>query len=99
MGRVEGLENWDLAGVPEQLQVAEVTIFVAYPGLTDELLAQKPAERLKAIAQQMRAGLEAVAATGKLSKWKLLKDANRRGGRFDRVRGEVRVGDIPSIAQ
>ncbi len=99
MSRVEGLENWDLAGVPEQLQVAEVTVFVAYPSLTNELLAQKPAERLKAIAQQMQAGLEAVLATGKLSKGKLLKDSDRRGGRFNRVRGEVKVADIPAIAQ
>jgi hypothetical protein len=97
MSRVEGLENWDLAGVPELLQVAEVTVFVAYPSLTNELLAQKPAERQKAIAQQMQAGLEAVLET--LSKGKLLKDSDRRGGRFNRVRGEVRVADIPAIAQ
>jgi hypothetical protein len=93
--KVEGLENWNLAGVPEQLQVAEVMVFVAYPSLTDELLAQKPAERLNAIAQQMKTGLDDVLATGKLSKGKLLKD----GGRFNRVRGEVRVADIPAIAQ
>lgn len=99
MSRVEGLEKWDLAGVPEQLQVAEVTVFVAYPSLTNELLIQKPAERLKTIAQQMRARLEAISATGKLSKGKLFKDSNRRGGRFNRVRGEVRVADIPAIAQ
>ena len=99
MGRVEGLESWDLTGVPEQLQVAEVTVFAAYPSITDELLSKKPAERRAAIAQQMRAGLEAVVATGKLSKWTLLKDANRRGGRFNRVQGEIRVADIPTIAQ
>lgn len=99
MSRVEGLENWDLARVPEQLQVAGVTVFVAYPNLTDELLAQKSTERLKTIAQQMQAELDAVLATGKLSKGELLKDSTRRGGRFNRVRGEVRVANIPAIAQ
>jgi hypothetical protein len=99
MSRVEGLENWELTGVPKQLQVAEVTVFVVYPSITDELLSKKPAERLEAIAQQMRAGLNAVVETGKLSKWKLLKDSNRRGGRFNRVQSEVRVADISAIAQ
>jgi hypothetical protein len=99
MSRVEGLENWNLTGVPEQLQVAEVAVFVVYPGITDELLSKKPAERLEAVAQQMRAGLDAVLETGKLSKEKLLKGSNRRGGRFDRVQGEVSVSDIPAIAQ
>lgn len=99
MGKVEGLKSWDLAEVPEQLQVAEVTVFIAYPSITDELLAQKLAERLKTIAQQMQAVLDAVLKTGKLSKGKLLKNSNRRGWRFDRVQGEVKVADIPAIAQ
>ena len=99
MSKVEGLKNWDLTGVPEQQQVAEVLIIAAYPGITDELLDKKPAERLQAIAQQMQAGLNTVLQTGKLSNWQLLKNSNRRGSRFDKVRGEMKVADILAIAQ
>lgn len=99
MNKVQGLEDWDLVGVPEQQQVAQVLILVTYPKITDELLSKKPPERLEAIAQQMQAELEAVVATGKLTNWKLLSVSSRRGGRLDRVQGEICIADIPAIAQ
>jgi hypothetical protein len=98
-GKVEGLQAWDLAGVAEEAQVAEVTIFAARPALTDEFLRQTPAGRLATIAQQLRAGLDTVLATGKLSNWKLLKDTDRRKGRYYGVRGEIKLLDLSAIAQ
>jgi hypothetical protein len=99
MSKVEGLENWDLAGVPEQQRVAKVLISVAYPGITDELLLKKPTERLEAIAEQMQAALDEVLVTEKLSNWKLLSDYGQRCGRFNKVQGEIRIADIEAIAQ
>jgi hypothetical protein len=99
MSKVEGLENWDLTGVPEQLQVAEVLISVVYPSITDELLSKKPTERLETIAKQIQAELDAVLVTGKLSTWKLLSDYSRRSRRFNKVQGEIRIADIEAIAK
>jgi hypothetical protein len=97
--KVDGLSEWDLAGVPENTRIAEVTVVATYPELTEELLRRAPIERLQAIAQQLRVRLDTVLATGKLSNWTLLKDSARRGGRYHSVRGEVRVLDIPTVAQ
>lgn len=97
MHKVTGLDEWDVSEVAEEAQVAEVSVFATYPGLSDGLLRQAPAERLKTIAQQIRAELDTVLATGKLANWKLLKNTGRNG-RYYAVRGNIKVLDIPALA-
>lgn len=96
MTKISGLENWDLSAVPLAEQVASVSVFVAYPKVSEELLTLTPKERREFIAYTMRAEIDAVLATNKLSNWKLLKTGRQRN-RYHGISGEIKVADMQEV--
>jgi hypothetical protein len=78
-------------------QVAQVSVFAAYPKLSPPLLALAPPERRQFITQRMQEAIEVVLEANKLSRWKLL----RNGGPDSRcygVYGEIKIMDISALA-
>jgi hypothetical protein len=97
MDKVDGLENWDLSGVVSTEQVAKVSVFVAYPPISDALVALAPTQRKSFIAQQMLADIKQVLKAELLSEWEMLK-TNRRGSRYYGVSGKITMAAIEQLA-
>ncbi|AMR27316.1 hypothetical protein A0257_09555 [Hymenobacter psoromatis] len=97
MTKISGLENWDLSAVPLTEQVASVSVFVAYPKVSEELLALTPKGRKGLITYTMRTEIDAVLAINKLSDWQLLKTGGQRG-RYHGIRGQIKVADMQEVA-
>ena len=97
MNKMQGLEEWDFSNVAADAQVAQVSVFAAYPKLSPPLLALAPPERRQFITQKVQEAIEAVLETKKLSHWKLLRSGGP-GSRCYGVHGEIKVVDISALA-
>ncbi len=97
MNKITDLENWDLSAVPLSEQVATVAVFVAYPEISETLLALAPKERREFITHKMREEIDSVLAANILSSWKLLKTGKQRH-RYHGIRGEIKVAAIQELA-
>lgn len=98
MNKIQGLAQWELSTIAADAQVATVSVFVSYPKVSPQLLALAPAKRQQFVTQNMREAINSVLEANKLTNWKLLKNSGR-GGRCHGISGEVKMADIPALAQ